>query len=92
FCQAYKIKECRRHGEAGSVNLADVVAEREQMGGILSKFHLTTASISMKLAFAPPDRGLSIKQMSGKKCSKFRITIGFACNASGTEKLEPIYI
>jgi hypothetical protein len=39
FCQAYKLKERRRHGEAGSVNLADVEAERKRMGDILTKFH-----------------------------------------------------
>jgi hypothetical protein len=41
---------------------------------------------------APPDRGLATKQFSGKKKEKFRITIGFACNADGSEKLDPIYI
>jgi len=30
--------------------------------------------------------------MSGKKKEKFRITIGFTCNADGSEKLPPIYI
>jgi len=30
--------------------------------------------------------------MSGKKQDKFRITIGFACNADGSERLPPIYI
>jgi hypothetical protein len=39
FCQAYKIKERWRHGEAGSVNLADVEAERERFGDILAAFH-----------------------------------------------------
>jgi hypothetical protein len=43
-------------------------------------------------AFEPPDRGLATKQMSGKKASKFRITLGLACNADGSEKLPPIYI
>ena len=31
-------------------------------------------------------------QMSGKKASKFRITIRFAVNADGSEKLAPFYI
>jgi hypothetical protein len=30
--------------------------------------------------------------MSGKKKKKFRITIGLACNADGSEKFDPIYI
>jgi len=30
--------------------------------------------------------------MAGKKKEKFRITIAFACNADGSERLPPIYI
>jgi len=30
--------------------------------------------------------------MSGKKKDKFRITMGFACNADGSEKMPPFYI
>jgi hypothetical protein len=30
--------------------------------------------------------------MSGKKKDKFRITMAFACNADGSERLPPIYI
>ena len=30
--------------------------------------------------------------MSGKKKEKLRITIGLACNADGSERLEPIFI
>jgi len=35
---------------------------------------------------------LATRQLSGKKKEKFRITVGLACNADGTEKLEPIFI
>jgi hypothetical protein len=41
---------------------------------------------------APPDRGLATQQMSGKKKEKFRISIGLACNADGSERLEPFFI
>jgi len=30
--------------------------------------------------------------MSGKKKEKFRITLGLACNADGSEKMPAIYI
>ena len=43
-------------------------------------------------AFAPPDCGLATQQMSGKKKDKFRITLSFACNASGTEKFPIVFI
>ena len=42
--------------------------------------------------FAPPDRSLATKQMSGKKTKKFRITVGFACNADGSEKAPIFFI
>jgi hypothetical protein len=40
----------------------------------------------------PPDRVLATKQMSGKKKDKFRITVGVACNADGSEKLPLFFI
>jgi hypothetical protein len=34
----YKLKEIRRHGEAGSVDLVAVEAERVRVKGILAKY------------------------------------------------------
>jgi len=42
--------------------------------------------------FNPPDWGMATHKISGKKKNKFQITIAFACNASGTEKLPPFFI
>ncbi|KAH7925285.1 DDE-domain-containing protein [Leucogyrophana mollusca] len=95
FCKAYKIKEYRRHGEAGSVDLEAVKIERLRVQKVLAKyrpkdrFNFDETSL---FAFAPPDRGLATRQMSGKKKDKFRITLAFACNADGTEKLPVFYI
>jgi hypothetical protein len=47
---------------------------------------------SALFAFTPPDCGLATEMMSGKKSSKFRITIAFACNADGSEKMPPLFI
>jgi len=38
FCKTYNIREVRRHGEVGSVDLAEVETERQQCQKILSKF------------------------------------------------------
>ncbi|KAF9230639.1 hypothetical protein BU15DRAFT_91076 [Melanogaster broomeanus] len=38
FCKAYKIKEYRRHGEAGSVDVEAVAAEQTRVQKILSTF------------------------------------------------------
>lgn len=40
FCKAYGLKEYRRHGEAGSVDLQAVEEERKRLGRILSTFAL----------------------------------------------------
>lgn len=46
-----------------------------------------------KLLFsAPPDRGLTMKPMNGKKKDKFRLTLGFACNSDGSEKMPAFFI
>ncbi|KIK78559.1 hypothetical protein PAXRUDRAFT_163679, partial [Paxillus rubicundulus Ve08.2h10] len=41
---------------------------------------------------APPDQGIVLKQMLGKKSNKFCITVGFMCNATETEKWPIFYI
>jgi len=47
---------------------------------------------SALFAFAPPDCGLSQRQMSGKRANKFRITLTFACNSDGSEKKDLFFI
>ena len=47
---------------------------------------------SALFAFAPPDRGLAQKQMSGKRANKFRITLCFACNLDGSQKQDLFFI
>ena len=47
---------------------------------------------SALFAFAPPDRGLSQKQMHGKQASKFRLTICLACNVDGSQKKDIFFI
>ena len=91
----YKIKEYRRHGEAGSVDLVAVDEERKRLREALARFAKRdrwNVDESALFAFAPPDRGLATQQMSGKKKSKFRITLCFACNADGSEKMPIFYI
>lgn len=55
-------------------------------------FLLHLRDLDIEFSSAPPDRGMATEQMSGKKRDKFRITIGFACNADGTEKEEAFFI
>jgi hypothetical protein len=72
-----------------------VEAERRHMREVLAPFALKDRwnfDESSFFAFAPPDRGLALKQMSGKKRSKFRISISFACNADRSERMPPVFI
>ncbi|KIO01470.1 hypothetical protein M404DRAFT_150218, partial [Pisolithus tinctorius Marx 270] len=89
------IREYRRHGKAGSVDLEAVEEECTRCCQILAKFAPKDRFNFDETGFfpyAPPDRGLATKQMSGKKKEKFRITVGLGCNADGSEKLEPFFI
>jgi hypothetical protein len=92
---SYGLKERRCHGEASSVDLVSVESERKRVREILaaySKRDRWNFDESALFAFAPPDRGLATQQFNGKKKSKFRITIGFACNADGSETMPPLFI
>jgi hypothetical protein len=112
FKRTYKLKEYRRHGEAGSVDLMAVEKERVRVQELMklyaprdrwnfdetSLFPMYVKMMSLiylltiMLLRASPDRGLASKQTSGKKKERFRITIGFACNSDGSEKMPPIFI
>jgi hypothetical protein len=91
----HKLKEFQRHGEAGSVNIATVKAEQARMKELLARFQPEdrwNVDESALFAFAPPDRGLSQRQMSGKRANKFRVTLTFACNSDGSEKKDLFFI
>ena len=91
----YKLKETRRHGEAGSVDIAKVKAEQARIKELLVSFQPEdrwNMDESALFAFATPDHGLARMKMSGKKSNKFRITVVFACNSNGTEKKKLFFI
>ena len=95
YLSRHKLKEIRRHGEAASVNVATVEEEQARIREILAEFRPEdrwNVDESALFAFAPPDCGLSQKQMSGKRASKFQITLCFACNADGSEKKDLFFI
>jgi hypothetical protein len=91
----YQIRETKKHGEAGSVDQAAVVAEQERVREIFAqfapkdRFNLDETAL---LPFAVPDRGLATVHISGKKVNKFRITLALLCNADGSQKFPIFYI
>ena len=89
---SYGLKEHRQHGEAASATPEDIASERMQQKELNAcytpedRFNGDEPYVN---PFNPPDRGMATHKISGKKKNKFRITIFFACNATGTEKLPP---
>ncbi|KAF9218749.1 hypothetical protein BS17DRAFT_719760, partial [Gyrodon lividus] len=90
----YNLKEFWRHREAGSVDIKAVKCEQEQVHKIYAEYgpenNLNLDETGL-FGFAPPDCGLAMKQMSGKKANKNCVTIVLMCNASGTEKWPIFY-
>ena len=92
---SYGLKEYQCHGEAASTNPEDVTEERARLKEITihykeeDEFNLDESYLN---PFNEPDRGMATHRLYGRKKNKFRITIAFACNASGTEKLPLFFI
>ncbi|KIK38830.1 hypothetical protein CY34DRAFT_25498 [Suillus luteus UH-Slu-Lm8-n1] len=82
-----------RYGEAGSMDLDAIAAQRIRRQKILAKYSPKDCwNFDETSFFSLVNRGLATKQMSGRKKDKFRISVGLACNADGSEKLEPFFI
>jgi hypothetical protein len=91
----HRLKEIRKHGEAGSVDIEVVKKEQARIKKLLASFQpedCWNVDESALFAFAPPDRGLAQRQMSGKRANKFRITLCFACNSDGSQKRDIFFI
>jgi hypothetical protein len=76
FCHVHKLKEIQKHGEAGSVDIETVKKEQACIKELLARFQpedCWNVDESALFAFAPPDCGLSQRQMSGKQASKLEI-------------------
>jgi hypothetical protein len=91
----YGLRELRRHGEAASADPKDVEEERARQQEILAKYRLRdrfNLDEAALLGFNIPDWGMAIVMLSGMKKSKERVTVLFACNADGSEKLPLFFI
>jgi hypothetical protein len=87
--------EYLRRRKHASRTVAAAEDERKQLAEILAPYAKRdrwNVNESGLFGFAPPDQGLALKQMKGKKSNKFQITVTFACNADGSEKLPIFYI
>ena len=100
FKDRQQLKFVRFHGEAASVSVDSVkleIGRLQRMIGDSMKdgYQLDDIYNFDETSFfyaSVPDKGLSRSVRSGKKQSKTRITLGFALNATGTDKLDPVII
>lgn len=85
------IKSFTLHGEAGSVNLADVEEYMKELRiicqGFLSQdiYNMDESALFWKLT---PSKTLVTQQQAGRKHEKARITAIFYTNADGTDKFK----
>ncbi len=95
FKERKKVQAHTRHGEAGSVDVATVAGDMDEVKKMTDQFalediwHFDESGLYWKMT---PDRGLSHGQISGTKKVKARLTVALCCNASGTEKLPVLLI
>jgi len=95
FKKRHNLKQYCIHGEAASAPLEDLDAMRDRLRETLKGydpeniFNCDETGLFWKMK---PSRTISNGPVSGTKQSKDRITVLLTCNASGTEKLCPLFI
>ncbi|KAM3305917.1 hypothetical protein P3S67_012786 [Capsicum chacoense] len=88
------IKQYRRFGESGSVNMEamenNLQSIREKLDQFAKKdvFNMDETGLFFRLQ---PDHSLATKQLEGKKQDKERLTVVICCNEDGSEKI-PLWI
>jgi hypothetical protein len=89
------LKEFKSYGEAGSVKESDASAARRRLRKITDRYLLRNilnfdeTGLNWRNA---PDRGLALEASAGIKGDKTQLTYGFATNADGSWKMDPLII
>ena len=95
FKKRHNLKTYNMHGEAASAPLKDLDAMRENLRQILKNydpkdiFNCDETGLFWKMK---PNHTISNGPVSGTKQSKDRVTVLLTCNATGSEKLPPLFI
>jgi hypothetical protein len=95
FCKRNNFKQFRSHGESGDAQMDGVedqlaiLQERFKVYSHRDIYNMDETGLFYNLA---PDKTISRRQIEGAKKDKTRITIGFTCNADGSDKVEPFFI
>jgi hypothetical protein len=95
FKKRHNLRQYNIHGEAASAPLEDLDVMRENLRQILKNynsediFNCDETGLFWKMQ---PNRTISNGPVAGTKQSKDRVTVLFTCNATGTEKMRPLFI
>ena len=95
FCHRHSFKQQVVHGESGSVQQEVINQELPALRQLLQQYHpddIFNADETGLFYNMPPNKTIASSPTSGLKKNKARISILFACNSSGTEKLNLIFI
>ncbi|GES96528.1 tigger transposable element-derived protein 6-like [Rhizophagus clarus] len=95
FKKWYNLKEHVKWGEANSAPLEILDEERNKLREILKNYDLNDVFNCDETGLywdLEPSKTLAQGPLAGKKKSKKRVTLLFTCNATGTEKMKPLFI
>ena len=95
FCIRHSFRLQVAHGEAGSVQQDIIDRELPALRLLIQQYHpndVFNADETGLFYNMPPNKTIGSSPPPGLKKNKARITILFACNSTGTEKLEPFFI
>ncbi|GKD45001.1 CENP-B homolog protein 2-like protein [Tanacetum coccineum] len=94
FKARYGIKNFRRFGESGSVEMEGMedklksIRDKVDQFEMKDIFNMDETGLFFRLQ---PDHSLATMQLEGKKQDKERLTVAICCNEDGSEKL-PLWI
>ncbi|CBQ70028.1 related to transposases [Sporisorium reilianum SRZ2] len=95
FCQRHSFRQQVAHGESASVQQGIINQELPTLRNLLQQFSpddIFNADETGLFYNMPPNKTIAASPTSGLKKKKTRISILFACNSSGTEKLDLLFI
>lgn len=92
FKKRFKITSRKRHGEAGSVDIAAITEELEEVKALAQQYDkadIYNCDGTGLFWKNTPDRGYGTIDVSGKKKVAARLTAHFCVNADGSDFLKP---
>jgi DDE superfamily endonuclease/Tc5 transposase DNA-binding domain len=97
FCKRNAFRQFRQHGESGAANIdspaiqltIESIRTKIDHYGPRNTYNFDESGLFYNM---PPDTTIARQQIEGAKKDKIRISIGFTCNADGSDKWKPLFI